>query len=63
MNSMFEGDTSLTNISAIANWNVGKVELFTFMFNGVPSATTDGFKFTNRPGSILNEGTYLPDNA
>ena len=73
MGSMFHSCSSLTDITGIASWDVSRVTAtagsaafsanrFYGMFYGVPSATTSGFSFTNRAGSINSDGTYVTSN-
>ena len=70
MKSMFYSCSSLIDITGIAGWDVSKVTAtasstssstnkFSYMFFGVPSATTSGFSFTNRAGSLNSDGTYV----
>jgi hypothetical protein len=70
MSYMFSSASSLSDLSAIANWDVSKVKAtagstssstnkFYQMFYNVPGRTN--FVFTNRPGSVNSSGTYVPN--
>ena len=65
MGNLFYDASSLSDLSAIANWDVSKVtatastNYFYQMFYNVPSRAN--FVFTNRPGSVNNDGTYVPN--
>ena len=70
MTRTFYRATSLSDISAITNWNVSNVQAtdgstsedtnkFYWMFDSVPSSAVSGFSFTSRPGSVIS-GTYVP---